>query len=114
MDYGKGVTATGSGSALRLLDVQERVCEAWGQRAANDTDGEGAKALRARYCKALENFDWQFAFTDNHATWVRGSNALSMLRWMQRQVDPDGVLWMQAPGAQSHGAPKPEIEWEHA
>ncbi len=62
------------------------------------------------YRKALEAFDWQFEFSDDHARWALGHNALSNLYRMQRTLDPDGSIWLSYAGAHTHGAPQPRIQ----
>jgi hypothetical protein len=62
------------------------------------------------YGAALRRFDWQFQFSDDHTVWAAGSNALARLHKMQRQIDPDGVMWLATPGARGHGAPGPQIQ----
>lgn len=61
------------------------------------------------YRKALEKFNWQFEHAEEHAVWARGSNDLANLRRMQRDIDPDGSIWMSYPGAHTHGAPQPIV-----
>ena len=61
----------------------------------------------AQYRAALAAMDWQFEHTDEHRRWAAGTNALARLHRMQRQLDPSGEIWMQTPGAHTHGAPKP-------
>ena len=62
------------------------------------------------YVAALRSFDWQFQFSDDHTVWARGNNALARLHKMQRSIDPDGIIWMNTPGARGHGAPGPQIQ----
>ena len=63
----------------------------------------------AQYRAALAAMDWQFEHTDEHRRWAAGTNALARLHRMQRQLDPAGEIWMQTPGANTHGAPQPSV-----
>jgi hypothetical protein len=69
-----------------------------------------APSKLATYGAALKAMDWQFVMSDDHAVFQRGEEALRKLHKMQRQIDPDGVMWMNTPGARSHGAPQPQIQ----
>jgi hypothetical protein len=62
-----------------------------------------------QYRAALAAMDWQFEFSDEHARWAAGTNALARLHRLQRELDPSGDIWMQTPGAHGHGAPSPNI-----
>ena len=62
------------------------------------------------YSAALRSFDWQFEMADDHSRWAAGNNALARLHKMQRSIDPDGMIWMNTPGARGHGAPQPQIQ----
>jgi hypothetical protein len=64
----------------------------------------------AAYGQALKAFDWQYQFADDHSRYLAGEGALRKLHKMQRQIDPDGVVWMNTPGARGHGAPQPQIQ----
>jgi hypothetical protein len=64
----------------------------------------------AAYGQALKAFDWQFQFADDHRRYLAGEEALRKLHKMQRQIDPDGVMWLSTPGARGHGAPQPQIQ----
>ena len=61
------------------------------------------------YRKALNSFDWQYQFSDDHSRYLSGEKDLRKLRKMQRDLDPWGEAWMSTPGAKSHGAPRPEV-----
>ena len=69
---------------------------------------EESRELQA-YKALLESMNWQFEFSDEHAVWARGSNALARLHRMQRELDPSGEIWMSYPGAHKHGAPQPRV-----
>jgi len=60
------------------------------------------------YQQALNGFDWQYQFSDDHTRYLAGSNALLKLRRMQLQLDPLGERWLATAGAKSHGAPSPD------
>jgi hypothetical protein len=62
------------------------------------------------YGAALKSFDWQYQFSDDHSVFERGEEALRKLHKMQRQIDPDGVMWMNTLGSRGHGAPQPQIQ----
>lgn len=47
----------------------------------------------AAYIVALRAMDWQQEFSDDGRVWRRGQEALQPLRVVQRDLDPDGVLW---------------------
>lgn len=47
------------------------------------------------YVKALQGFDWQFEWSDDHAYWRRQTDLLKFLRDEQRAIDADGALWRQ-------------------
>jgi|GEM_PF-5662626 len=64
----------------------------------------------AAYGQALKAFDWQFQMADDHTRWSAGNKALAHMLKMQRQIDPDGVMWLSTPGARGHGAPQPQIQ----
>jgi len=66
-------------------------------------------SLLTKYHQALQAFDWQFEFSDDHDVWARGTNALARLRRMQREVDPDGSIWRSYPQSRQHGAPQPVL-----
>lgn len=61
----------------------------------------------AAYRHALASFDFQYAFSDDHSVWQRGTNALARLHRMQLALDPTGEIWMSTRGAKGHGAPRP-------
>lgn len=48
---------------------------------------------RAAYVSLLQRHDWSFEFSDDHAVYQRGSNALSTLRMLRRELDADGSIW---------------------
>ncbi len=61
----------------------------------------------ARYHNLLSRMDWQYEFSDDHSVYIRGKKMLDELRELQKQVDPDGSIWISYPGAKKHGAPQP-------
>jgi hypothetical protein len=63
----------------------------------------------AEYHKALQSFDWQYAFSDDYLVFARGVNALEKLHAIQTKVDPTGEIWNSYPGSKGHGAPFPRI-----
>jgi hypothetical protein len=48
---------------------------------------------RARYVAALQRFDFQFEFSDDHAFWKRCRDELQRLRIVREEVDKDHALW---------------------
>ena len=63
----------------------------------------------AAYHDLLSSFDWQYAYTDEHARWKQGKAAHGRLVKLQMDIDPDAVIWMSYPGAQKHGAAQPVL-----
>lgn len=45
------------------------------------------------YRDALRSHDWSFEYSDDHSVWQRGRAALGQLQSMQRELDPDFVVW---------------------
>lgn len=50
---------------------------------------------RAQYVSRLARMDWDFEHSDDGAVTRRGREDLAMLRQLQRELDPDHVLWQR-------------------
>lgn len=64
------------------------------------------------YRAALATFDWQGEFIDDRRKRGLWQQSLYRLHDMQRELDPDGAIWLSvmprdAAGKPQHGAPLP-------
>lgn len=78
----------------------------------NTTD-PAARPL-ARYREMLEEHDWDFEYSDDQRVWRIGRLALTQLRLLQQELDPDFAIWnAYAPAAHRRGPVNPVLSAPH-
>lgn len=63
----------------------------------------------AAYHDVLSTMDWQYQFSDDHAKFKRGEQAVARAHLLQAEVDPTGEIWLSYSGSSMHGAPAPVV-----
>lgn len=46
-----------------------------------------------KYLLLLENHDWSYEWTDDHAVWQRGAADFRRLKTLQIRLDPRAAVW---------------------
>ena len=61
--------------------------------AAINSHAQAQSAQVNAYIKLLQRMDWSFEMSDDQRVWRAGRDSLAELRMVQRELDPDFVVW---------------------